>query len=198
VLDSTGRSYSLPAHELPSARSNGEPLTGRFSPPAGVSFRGIAIGDASDRVLLASTAGYGFVTKLENLHTRQKAGKRLLTVPGGYDVLPPAPVAEGEEITLVAATSSGHLLACYLDELPELARGKGNKLIHIPPGARKDGETVVGAIALVKGQDCLVWAGQRYLRLSWTDSENYWGERAQRGRLLPRGFRKVDRLTLAD
>ena len=198
VLDSSGRSYSLPAHELPSARSNGEPLTGRFSPPAGASFRGIAIGDASDRVLLASTAGYGFVTKLENLHTRQKAGKQLLTVPGGYDVLPPAPVAEGEEVTLVAATSSGHLLACYLDELPELARGKGNKLIHIPPGARKDGETVVGAIALVKGQDCLVWAGQRYLRLSWTDSENYWGERAQRGGLLPRGFRRVDRLTLAD
>jgi len=198
VLDSSGRSYSLPAHELPSARSNGEPLTGRFSPPAGASFRGIAIGDSGDRVLLASTAGYGFVTKLENLHTRQKAGKRLLTVPAGYDVLPPAPVAEGEEVTLVAATSSGHLLAFYLDELPELARGKGNKLIHIPPGARKEGETVVGAIALVHGQDCLVWAGQRYLRLSWADSENYWGERAQRGRLLPRGFRKVDRLTLAE
>jgi len=198
VLDSSGRSYSLPAHELPSARSNGEPLTGRFSPPAGASFRGIAIGDSADRVLLASTAGYGFVTKLENLHTRQKAGKRLLTVPDGYDVLPPAPVAEGEEVTLVAATSSGHLLAFYLDELPELARGKGNKLIHIPPGARKEGETVVGAIALVHGQDCLVWAGQRYLRLSWADSENYWGERAQRGSLLPRGFRKVDRLTLAE
>jgi topoisomerase-4 subunit A len=198
VLDSTGRSYSLPAHELPSARSNGEPLTGRFSPPAGASFRGIAIGDSGDRVLLASTAGYGFVTKLENLHTRQKAGKRLLTVPDGYDVLPPAPVAEGEEVTLVAATSSGHLLAFYLDELPELARGKGNKLIHIPPKARKEGETVVGAIALVHGQDCLVWAGQRYLRLSWSDSENYWGERAQRGSLLPRGFRKVERLTLAD
>jgi topoisomerase-4 subunit A len=198
VVDSTGRSYSLPAHELPSARSNGEPLTGRFSPPAGSAFRGVVIGDATDRVLLASTAGYGFVTKLENLHSRQKAGKQLLSVPDGYDVLPPAPVTEGEEATLVVATSAGHLLACYLEELPELAKGKGNKLINVPPKARKTGERVVGAIALTRGQDCLVWAGQRYLRLSWADSENYWGERAQRGGLLPRGFRKVDRLTLAE
>jgi topoisomerase-4 subunit A len=158
----------------------------------------VVIGDPSDHVLLASTAGYGFVTRLENLYTRQKAGKQLLSVPDGYDVLPPAPVADDDEATLVVATSAGHLLACYLNELPELAKGKGNKLINIPPKARKDGETVVGAIALVKGQDCLVWSGQRYLRLSWSDSENYWGERAQRGRLLPRGFRKVDRLTLAD
>jgi len=198
VIDSTGRSYSMPAHELPSARSNGEPLTGRFSPPAGGAFRGVAVGDSADRVLLASTAGYGFITKLENLHTRQKAGKRLLTVPDGFDVLPPAPVTDDDEAVIVCATSSGHLLACYLAELPELARGKGNKLINIPPKARKQGEVMVGAIALVKGQDCLVWAGQRYLRLSWAESENYWGERAQRGGLLPRGFRKVDRLTLAE
>ncbi|MGK7295515.1 MAG: DNA topoisomerase IV subunit A [Candidatus Wenzhouxiangella sp. M2_3B_020] len=198
ALDSTGRSYSMPAHELPSARSNGEPLTGRFSPPAGSSFRGVALGDPSDRVLLTTTAGYGFVTKLENMHTRQKAGKQLLTVPDGYDVLPPSPVAEDEEATIICATSAGHLLACYLSELPELSKGKGNKLINIPPKARKDGEVMVGAIALVKGQDCLVWSGQRYLRLSWSDSENYWGERAQRGGLLPRGYRKVDRLTLAE
>jgi len=198
VLDSTGRSYSLAAHELPSARSSGEPLTGRFSPPDGSAFRGVAIGEGSDRVLIASTAGYGFVTRLENLHTRQKAGKQLLSVPAGFDVLPPAPVTEDEEAVIVCATSSGHLLAYYLHELPELARGKGNKLINIPPRARKEGEAMAGAIALVKGQDCLVWSGQRYLRLSWRDTENYWGERAQRGGLLPRGYRKVDRLTLAE
>ncbi|MDT8439318.1 MAG: DNA topoisomerase IV subunit A, partial [Wenzhouxiangellaceae bacterium] len=196
VLDSTGRSYSLAAHELPSARSNGEPLTGRFSPDADAVFRGVAIGEASDRVLVASTAGYGFVTRLENLHTRQKAGKQLLSVPAGFDVLPPATVTE--EAVIVAATSAGHLLAYYLRELPELNKGKGNKLINIPPKARKEGEVLAGAIALVKGQDCLVWSGQRYLRLSWKDTENYWGERAQRGGLLPRGYRKVDRLTLAE
>ncbi len=196
VLDSSGRSYSLPAHEMPSARGNGEPLTGRFAPAEGASFRGVAIGEASDRVLIASTAGYGFVTRLENLHTRQKAGKQLLSVPAGFDVLPPAPVIEDDEAVIVCATTGGHLLACYLRELPELSKGKGNKLINIPAKARKDGEILAGAIALVKGQDCLVWAGQRYLRLSWKDTENYWGERAQRGGLLPRGYRKVDRLTL--
>jgi len=198
AIDSTGRSYSMPAHELPSARSLGEPLTGRFSPPDGASFLGVAIGDPSDRLLLTTSAGYGFVTKLENLHSRQKAGKQLLTVPDGAVVLPPAPVAEDEEAVIVCATSGGHLLAYYLNELPELSKGKGNKLIQIPPKARKDGEAMTGAIALVKGQDCLVWAGQRYLRLSWSDTEGYWGERAQRGGLLPRGFRKVERLTLAD
>jgi len=198
VLDSTGRSYSLPAHEMPSARGNGEPLTGRFAPADSASFRGVAIGEAGDRVLIASTAGYGFVTRLENLHTRQKAGKQLLSVPAGFDVLPPAPVVEDDEAVIVAATNGGHLLAYYLRELPELNKGKGNKLINIPAKARKDGEILAGAIALVKGQDCLVWAGQRYLRLSWADTENYWGERAQRGGLLPRGYRKVDRLTLAD
>ncbi|MDT8409963.1 MAG: DNA topoisomerase IV subunit A [Wenzhouxiangellaceae bacterium] len=197
AIDSSGRSYSLPAHELPSARSLGEPLTGRFSPPAGASFQGVVIGDDSDRVLLASSAGYGFVTRLENLHTRQKAGKQVLSVPEGYSVLPPAPVTEDPEAVIVCATSGGNLLAYYLSELPELSKGKGNKLINIPAKARKTGETMTGAIALVKGQDCLVWAGQRYLRLSWADTENYWGERAQRGGLLPRGFRKVDRLTLA-
>jgi topoisomerase-4 subunit A len=196
VLDSTGRSYSLPAHEMPSARGNGEPLTGRFAPADSASFRGVAIGEAGDRVLIASTAGYGFITRLENLHTRQKAGKQLLSVPAGYDVLPPAPVVEDDEAVIVCATTGGHLLAYYLRELPELNKGKGNKLINIPAKAKKDGEILAGAIALVKGQDCLVWAGQRYLRLSWSDTENYWGERAQRGGVLPRGFRKVDRLTL--
>ncbi|MDX1626725.1 MAG: DNA topoisomerase IV subunit A, partial [Wenzhouxiangellaceae bacterium] len=198
VLDSTGRSYSLPAHELPSARSNGEPLTGRFSPPAGSQFRGLAIGAPDERVLLATSAGYGFVTKLESLHTRLKAGKQVLTVPDGARVLPPAPVVDDEEAVVVCATDRGYLLAYYLSELPELAKGKGNKMINIPPKARKEGEAMAGAIVLVKGRDCLVWAGQRYLRLSWSDTENYWGERAQRGGLLPRGFRNVDRLELAD
>ncbi len=196
-LDSSGRSYSLIAHELPSARSLGEPLTGRFSPPDGAAFRTLTIGPPEARVVLASDAGYGFVTQLENLYTRQKAGKQVLTLPEGADVLPIAPVADGDEGVLICATTEGYLLAYYLSELPEMARGKGNKLINIPPKARKAGEKVAGAIAVAAGQDCLVWAGQRYLRLSWSDTESYWGERAQRGRKLPRGFQKVTRLTLA-
>jgi topoisomerase-4 subunit A len=197
-LDSNGRSYSLVAHELPSARSLGEPLTGRFSPKSDAVFRSLAIGAAEDRVFLASDAGYGFVTQLENLHTRQKAGKQMLTVPAGSDVLPVAPVTEDEEAVIVCATSEGYLLAYYLDDVPELSKGKGNKLINIPPKAKKAGEKMAGAIVIAAGEDCLVWAGQRYLRLSWADTENYWGERAQRGRKLPRGFQKVTRLSLAE
>jgi topoisomerase-4 subunit A len=197
-LDSSGRSYSVSAHELPSARSLGEPLTGRFSPPDGAGFRSVAVGPPQGRVLVASDAGFGFVTALENLYTRQKAGKQLLTVPSGADVLPLAPVADKEEGVLVVATTDGHLLAFYLSELPELARGKGNKLVHLPPKARQNGEKVAGAVAIAAGEDCLVWAGQRYLRLSWNDTENYWGERAQRGSKLPRGYQKVTRLTLAE
>ncbi|MFU8832874.1 MAG: DNA topoisomerase IV subunit A [Wenzhouxiangella sp.] len=197
-LDSTGRSYSLIAHELPSARSLGEPLTGRFSLPPGAAFRTLGVGPPEARILLASDAGYGFVTALENLHTRQKAGKQVLSVPAGADVLPISPVSDSDEGVIVCATTEGYLLAYYLNELPELARGKGNKLINIPPKARAGGEKVAGAIAIAAGQDCLVWAGQRYLRLSWADTENYWGERGQRGRKLPRGFQKVSRLGLAE
>ena len=197
-LDSTGRSYSVLAHELPSARSLGEPLTGRFSPQPGAVFRTLAIGAPEDRVLVASDAGYGFVTALDSLVTRQKAGKQLLSLPNGADALPISPVADSEEGVIVCATTEGYLLAYYIKELPELSRGKGNKMINIPPKARKDGEKVAGAIVIAAGQDCLVWAGQRYLRLSWSDTENYWGERAQRGRKLPRGFQKVTRLTLAE
>ncbi|RFF31266.1 DNA topoisomerase IV subunit A [Wenzhouxiangella sediminis] len=197
-LDSNGRSYSLIAHELPSARSLGEPLTGRFSPKSDAVFKSVAIGAPEDRVLMASDAGYGFVTQLENLHTRQKAGKQMLTVPAGSDVLPIAPVTEDEEAVIVCATTEGYLLAYYLSEVPELAKGKGNKLINIPPKAKKAGEKMAGAIVIAAGEDCLVWAGQRYLRLGWADTENYWGERAQRGRKLPRGFQKVTRLSLAE
>jgi len=197
-LDSSGRSYSLIAHELPSARSLGEPLTGRFTPPDGAVFKSLAIGAPDDRIILASSAGYGFVTQLENLHSRNKAGKQSLTVPADHDVLPIAPVADFENGVLVCASSDGYLLAYYLNELPELARGKGNKLINIPPKMRKAGVKMAGAIAIGSGQDCLIWAGQRYLRMSWSDTENYWGERAQRGKKLPRGFQNVTRLTLAD
>ena len=197
-LDSSGRTYSLPAHELPSARSLGEPLTGRFSPADGAGFRSVAIGAPADRVLMASDAGYGFITTLENLYTRQKAGKQVLTLPAGADALPIAAISDAQDGVIVVATSQGYLLAYYLCDLPEMARGKGNKLIQIPPKARKAGERVAGAIAIAAGEDCLVWAGQRYLRLSWSDTENYWGERAQRGRKLPRGFQRVTRLSLVD
>ena len=197
-LDATGRSYSLPTHQLPSARSLGEPLTGRFSIPSDASIVAVTIGADEDRVLLSSNLGYGFVTAVSNLHTRQKAGKQILSVPKGSQALGISRVADPAEGILLAVTSAGYLLAFYVEELPELQKGKGIKLINIPPKARSAGERMVGAVVLAEGQEALVWAGQRYMKITWSDTDHYWGERAQRGRKLPRGFQKVTGLTLAD
>src|SRR5690606_13555341 len=130
VLDSTGRSYTVAAHTLPSARGQGEPLTGRIAPPSGATFEGLLMGPDSQRVLLASDAGYGFVTTLGDLEARNKAGKAVLTLPAGSRVAQPAPVPEGDAF-VVAASNDGRLLVFPLEELPQLARGKGNKIIGI-------------------------------------------------------------------
>ncbi|NLC61092.1 MAG: DNA topoisomerase IV subunit A, partial [Gammaproteobacteria bacterium] len=127
-LDSNGRAYSTIAHSLPSARGNGEPLTGRFSPAAGAAFMGVASGEADARFVLATSLGYGFVTRFNNLVGRQKAGKAMLTVPADSSVLQPAPVGDVETDRVVAVTSAGHLLAFPVSELPELEKGKGNKI----------------------------------------------------------------------
>ena len=192
-LDSGGRSYSTIAHSLPSARGNGEPLTGRFSPAAGASFEALASGGGDERFVLASSHGYGFVTRFENLTGRNKAGKAMLTLSEGARVLQPAAVASVESDRLVAVTSAGHLLVFPVAELPELDKGKGNKLIEIPK-ARRGTERVV-AVAVVPPSGTLsVKSGARTMSLSFKDLETYLGARASRGGLLPRGWQKVDGL----
>ncbi|MGY0652609.1 DNA topoisomerase IV subunit A [Luteimonas sp. A537] len=194
-LDSTGRAYSTLAHGLPSARGNGEPLTGRFSPAAGATFVAMATGDAGARLALASSAGYGFVTRFENLVGRQKAGKAMLSVPEGAHVLPPSPVAGIETDRIVAVTSAGHLLAFPVSELPELERGKGNKIIEIPK-AKRGTERVVAIAAVPQGGTLSVRSGARTMSLSYRDLETYLGARGSRGGLLPRGWQKVDGLAV--
>ncbi len=192
-LDSTGRSYSTAAHTLPSARGNGEPLTGRFSPAAGASFRALASGENDARFVLASSEGYGFVTRFENLTGRQKAGKAMLTLPAGAEVLHPAAVANAETDRIVIATSAGHVLVFALAELPELDKGKGNKLIEIPK-AKRGTEKVIAVAVVPEGGKLVVKSGSRAMTLTWKDLEAYLGTRASRGSLLPRGWQKVDSL----
>ncbi len=192
-LDTEGRSYSLPAHTLPSARGQGEPLTGRLQPPSGSYFVHVLCGDPADAVLLAGDSGYGFVTQLKHLHGRQKAGKAVLNL-GDAGILAPARVAGGAERVAVA-TTAGRLLVFPLAQLPELARGKGNKLIDIPAARRKDGsEKVAGICVLGSEQPLQVIAGRRTLTLKAADLAGYEGERGRRGRALPRGFQRVDGL----
>ncbi len=194
-LDSSGRAYSLPIHTLPSARSQGEPLTGRFTPPSGAAFANVTAGKPDSRWLFASDHGYGFYTRLEQAYARNRTGKALITLPAGSTVLKPVPVFDPETDQVAVATTSGHLLLFPLSELPELARGKGNKLIQIPTARLKAGEEKVAALVVLPRHHVLrVHAGQRYLRLKAQDLEHYQGQRAKRGGLLPRGYRRVDRL----
>jgi len=194
-LDTTGRAYSTPAHTLPSARGNGEPLSGRFTLPAGAGFVGAAIADDDARFVVASSFGYGFVTRFENFTGRNKAGKQLINADDAADILKPASVADTASDWVVSITSAGHLLAFPISELPELDKGKGNKLIQIPPAKLKSGEERVIAVASVRqGGELTLHCGQRKLILGWRDLQAYEGSRASRGNLLPRGFQRVDRI----
>ena len=196
-IDSTGRSYSTPAHSLPSARGNGEPLTGRFTPPAGARFDAVATADAESRLVLASDFGYGFVTAFETLCGRNKAGKQVIHLDDGARVLAPAAIADPARDRIVVATTDGHLLMFSVAELPELDKGgKGNKLIEIPKAKLVSGEERVAGIAVVGegAGEVTLQAGQRKLTLKWADLVAYGGNRASRGGLLPRGFRRVERV----
>lgn len=199
-IDSTGRAYCLPAHTLPSARGQGEPLSGRLSPPAGATFRGVVLGDPGQRCLLATDAGYGFFVALEELHSRNRSGKAALRVPEGAGVLVPFLVAgDFPGAARVAAVSSeGRLLVFPAADLPELARGKGNKIFAIPTARFRSGEERLVAVAvLADGASLLLTGGQRTMTLAPGDLKDYVGKRGQRGALLPRGWRKVERLDVA-
>ena len=192
-LDSAGRSYSAAVHTLPSARGNGEPLTGRFTPAPGAGFQALASGDNDARFVIASSHGYGFVTRFENMTGRNKAGKALLSLSEGGNVLQPAAVADVAVDRIVAVTSAGHVLAFPLSELPELDKGKGNKIIEIPKAKR--GTEKVVAIAVVPPAGKLqVKSGARTMTLSFRELDEYIGARGSRGGLLPRGWQKVDGL----
>jgi topoisomerase-4 subunit A len=194
-IDSTGRAYSILAHTLPSARGQGEPLSGRIDPPDGATFAGVLIGDPQDRCVLASDAGYGFVVKLEELYSRNRAGKAVLKVPEGAGVLTPSMVPASDEALLCAASSDGKLLVFPVKELPELPRGKGNKIFGLSSKKVESREEYLAAIAVVApDRNLIVRSGERKMTLKFADLQEYRGERAQRGAVLPRGWRKVDGL----
>jgi len=198
-LDSTGRAYSLAAHTLASARGQGEPLSGRLDPPDGASFPGVMLGEADDRWVVASTAGYGFVVRLGELHGRNRAGKAVLKLPEGSSVLAPVPLPAAEGTLLAAVNSDGRLLAFAAADLPELPRGKGNKIFGIPAKKAASGEESLLAIAAVApGQSLHILVGERHMALSFKELGAYRGERGQRGAVLPRGWRKVDSLAVVD
>ena len=194
-LDSLGRSYALQARVLPSARSQGEPLTGRLNPPAGAVFSAVLGGEPEERYLLASDAGYGFRVRLADMQTKNKSGKALLKLPKGARVMPPVALGEVEGARLVAITNTGHMLVFPVAELPELSRGKGNKIIGIPPKRVAAREEFLAVLAVAPaGASLKAFSGKRHITLKPADLDGYQGERGRRGRKLPRGFQRVERV----
>ncbi len=196
ALDSTGRTYAVPSHKLPSARGQGEPLTSSVTPPPGAAFTSILMGADSEQYVMMSDAGYGFICSIGDMLTKNKKGKATLGVPAGANTLEPLYVNNTEEDFFAVVTTGGYLTIYPVTELPELAKGKGVKLINIPAKLLKDrSEYVLGATIFRKGQHVLLHAGKRYLRLKGQDIEHYMGERGKRGNKLPKGFQTVKAIT---
>ena len=196
-IDSTGRSYSLAAHSLPSARGQGEPLTGRLTPPPGATFECVMLPEDSALYVIASDAGYGFVVKGEDLQAKNKAGKALLSLPNGAKVVAPKPVTNLEDDWLAAVTTEGRLLLFKVTDLPQLGKGKGNKIIGIPGERVASREEYLTDLAVLpSGSSLILQAGKRTLTLKADDLEHYKGERGRRGNKLPRCFQRVDQLVV--
>lgn len=196
-IDNTGRSYSLASHSLPSARGQGEPLTGRLAPPAGARFECVLLPDDNALYVIASDAGYGFVVKGEDLQTKNKAGKALLSLPENAKVIVPQLVNDLEKDRIAAVTNEGRLLIFPIADLPQLAKGKGNKIINISSSRAITHEEYMVCVAVLPPEATLILqSGKRTIALKSTDLEHYLGERGRRGNKLPRGFQRVDGMTV--
>ncbi|MGB4945717.1 MAG: DNA topoisomerase IV subunit A [Candidatus Competibacter denitrificans] len=192
-LDSTGRTYTLPVAGLASARGYGEPLTGKLSPPDGARFVSVLLGSPETLYLLATDAGYGFICTFDDMLSRNKAGKLVLTVPEGASILAPLPVINPATERLAAVSSGGRFLMFPVNDLPRLPKGKGNKIIDLP-----DEEKLITLALAPPGKGFVLTAGKRELKLRQTDLETYSGDRGRRGKPLPRGFQRVERVSVAE
>ncbi|MCP4163048.1 MAG: DNA topoisomerase IV subunit A [Deltaproteobacteria bacterium] len=197
MLDTTGRAYNVQTHTLPSARSHGEPLTGRLSPPPGSSFTSMLLKDPESDLLIASDAGYGFVTKLKELYTKNKSGKAVLTLPIGALPMDPVWLEKDSENLLVAVSNEGRVLIFPVKELPVLARGKGNKIIDIPAKRAKSRmELLLYLVVINEGDQVKIESGKQTVTLKTGNIEDYYGTRARRGKKLPKGYQKVTDLEI--
>ena len=194
-IDSSGRSFATDAHSLPTARSQGEPLSGRFNIATGVMIEKTLMADDEQKYLLSSDAGYGFIGSFSDMVSRNKNGKALLSLPTNAKVATPMKVDDLENDLVLTITTEGRMLVFPLKDLPVLSKGKGNKIINIPSARAKTREELVKLIEIVKPEQAItLHAGKRKLTLKATDVEHYRGERGRRGNKLPRGLQRVDRV----
>jgi topoisomerase-4 subunit A len=192
-LDNTGRAYSVPAHTLPSARGQGEPLTGKLNPPPGSKFTCVLFGDSEQKFVIASDAGYGFIMTLTDLYGKNRNGKTIVSLPKGALPLLPKQTKDNANEFLATVTNTGHLLIFPLKELPELQKGKGNKMLAIPSArVQSREEFLVDMAVLGPNQLLILKSGNKELKLKASDWKHYLGERGRRGNKLPRGYQKID------
>ncbi len=193
-LDSKGKAYTLPCHSLPSARGQGEPLSGRLNAESGETFMGVISGTTEEKIVLATSSGYGFLANLGDLQTKNKSGKAAIRVQENAKVLIPK-LIEDEKDVLAAISNQGRMLVFPHSELPQLARGKGNKIIGIPKANFESGEEFLQELAVIsEGRELKLISGKRHFTIKFKDLENFYGNRGRRGNFLPKGFRKVDKV----
>lgn len=198
-VGSTGRAFATDTHTLPSARSQGEPLTTRFQLSPGETIEHALMGEEGQCFLLASDAGYGFIGDYKDMVSRNKAGKALLSLPANAKVLLPKQVDKSRKESILAITNEGRMLLFSVDALPQLSKGKGNKIIGIPSDRAKSREELLIHLDVVpEDMAVTLWAGKRKLTLKPSDLEHYRGERGRRGAKLPRGLQRVDRVQLGE
>ncbi|MCW0345242.1 DNA topoisomerase 4 subunit A [Pantoea ananatis] len=195
-IDSTGRSYTLDPTSLPSARGQGEPLTGKLTPPPGAVMEQVLMEPEEQRLLMASDAGYGFICTFNDLISRNRAGKALLTLPENARVMTPMAVHHEDDM-LLAITQAGRMLMFPVGELPQMSKGKGNKIISIPSADAASGaDKLAWLMILPPGSAITLHVGKRKLQLRSEELQKFRADRGRRGTLLPRGLQKIDRVEL--
>lgn len=198
-IDSHGRSYALSAHSLPSARGQGEPLTGRFKPAAGAEYISCLMGRDDDLFLMSTSHGYGFVCRFDDMLTRNKNGKALISISKGAKLLPAIAIKNLDEDAIASITSEGYIGVLDLKSVPHLAKGKGNKILGVPPKRLKAGEESVSyTVTLSEKQKLVVHSGKKYKSMTLKELDEYRIERGKRGRKLPRGYQNVTAIEVAD
>lgn len=195
-IDSTGRSYTLDPTSLPSARGQGEPLTGKLTPPPGAVVEQVLMEAEEQRLLMASDAGYGFICTFSDLISRNRAGKALLTLPENARVMTPMAVHHEDDM-LLAITAAGRMLMFPVGELPQMSKGKGNKIISIPSAEAASGQDKLAwLLILPPGSAVTLYVGKRKMTLRSEELQKFRADRGRRGTLLPRGLQRIDRVEL--
>lgn len=193
-IDTTGRSYALDPLTLPSARGQGEPLTGKLTPPPGATVEQVLMAADDQKLLLSSDAGYGFVCTFSDLVARNRVGKSVLTLPNNAKVMPPLNVQSDDDL-LLTITAAGRMLLFPVADLPQLSKGKGNKIVSIPAAQAASGEDKIGWLFIITSTSSVtLYVGKRKLTLRPEDLQKFRAERGRKGTLLPRGLQRVDRV----